>query len=88
MDEGCGQKMIYNNPSYLCFKDRKPNIEILHNTYKMYKYTKSLRDTLPSIGMNDKNTGGGYFGAQKIAQRRKGYNEFIPTYKKPIKSRE
>lgn len=51
MDEGCGQKMIYNNPSYLCFKDRKPNIEILHNTYKMYKYTKSLRDTLPSIGM-------------------------------------
>ena len=43
--------MIYNNPSYLCFKDRKPNIEILHNTYKMYKYTKSLRDTLPSIGM-------------------------------------
>lgn len=29
--------------------------------------------------------GGGYFGAQKIAQRRKKYNEFIPTYKKPIK---
>lgn len=26
--------------------------------------------------------GGGYFGAQKIAQKRKGYNEFI---KKPIK---
>lgn len=51
MDEGCGQKMIYNNPNYLCFKNRKPNIEILHNIYKMYKYTKSLRDTLPSIGM-------------------------------------
>lgn len=51
MDEGCEQKMIYNNPSYLCFKDRKPNIEILHNTYKMYKYAKSSRDTLPSIGM-------------------------------------
>lgn len=49
-----GKKMIYNNPSYLCFKNRKPNIEILHNIYKMYKmykYTKSLRDTLPSIGM-------------------------------------
>lgn len=29
--------------------------------------------------------GGGYFGAQKIAQRRKEYNDFIPTYKKPIK---
>jgi len=28
---------------------------------------------------------GGYFGVQKIAQRRIGYNEFIPTYKKPIK---
>lgn len=27
--------MIYNNPDYLCFKDRKPNIEILHNTYLM-----------------------------------------------------
>lgn len=46
-----GRKMIYDNPSYLCFKDRKPNIEILHNTYKMYKYTKSSKDTLPSIGM-------------------------------------
>lgn len=46
-----GKKMIYNNPSYLCFKNRKPNIEILHNIYNMYKYTKSLRDTLPSIGM-------------------------------------
>lgn len=29
--------------------------------------------------------GGGDFGAQKIAQRRKGYNEFIQTCKKPIK---
>ena len=61
--------MIYNNPSYLCFKDRKPNIEILHNTYKMYKYTKSLRDTLPSIGMNDKNTGGGVFWCAKKLRR-------------------
>ena len=43
-----GKKMIYNNPSYSRFKNRKPNIEILHN---MYKYTKSSRDTLPSIGM-------------------------------------
>ena len=51
MDEGCGQKMIYNNPNYLCFKNRKPNIEILHNIYNMYKYTKTSKDTLPSIGM-------------------------------------
>ena len=28
---------------------------------------------------------GGYFCVQKIAQRRKRYNEFIPTYKKPMK---
>lgn len=46
-----GKKMIYNNPSYSRFKNRKPNIEMLHNIYNMYKYTKSLRDTLPSIGM-------------------------------------
>lgn len=67
--------MIYNNPSYLCFKNGKPNIEILHNTYKMYKYTKSLRDTLPSIGMKRQEYRGGVFGAQKYAQRRKGYND-------------
>lgn len=29
--------------------------------------------------------GGGYFGAQKYAQRREKYNEFIQSYKKPIK---
>lgn len=46
-----GKKMIYNNPSYSRFKNRKPNIEILHNIYNMYKYTKTSRDTLPSIGM-------------------------------------
>lgn len=79
--------MIYNNPDYLCFKDRKPNIEILHNTYKMYKYTKSLR-AYPSFHWYEmiKNTrGGGYFGAAKNCAEKKGYNEFIPTYKKPIK---
>lgn len=66
MDEGCGQKMIYNNPSYLCFKDRKPNIEILHNTYKMYKYAKSSRDTLPSIGYEmTRIPGGGVFWCAK-----------------------
>ena len=27
----------------------------------------------------------GYFCTQKYAQRREKYNEFIPTYKKPIK---
>ena len=67
-----GKKMIYNNPSYLCFKNRKPNIEILHNMYKMYKYTKSSRDT-PSFHWYEmiKIPGGGYFGAQKYVQRRK-----------------
>ena len=29
--------------------------------------------------------GEGYFGAQKYAQRREKYNEFIQTYKKPMK---
>ena len=37
-----GKKMIYNNPSYLCFKNRKPNIEILHNIYNMYKIYEEL----------------------------------------------
>lgn len=45
-----GYKMIYNNPRYQSLIRRKTDInsELLHN---MYKYTKSLKDTLPSIGM-------------------------------------
>ena len=81
-----GKKMIYNNPSYSRFKNRKPNIEILHNIYKMYKYTKSSRDT-PSFHWYEmiKIPGGGVFWCAKICAEKKKYNEFIQTYKKPIK---
>ena len=40
-----GYKMIYNNPRYQSLIRKKTDIN------SELKYTKSLKDTLPSIGM-------------------------------------